>query len=148
MVGVAHDESLPDILVVEDDAGVRRSILMLLKAHGLSAKAYGLGSAVVRDPSAPAARLLIADWQMPDMNGFEVLAALRALGWTGAALMLSGYYDALLAAKAKQEGFEEILPKPVLDYELISTVTRMLGQQSQIAPGVKRKPTDGFQRAL
>jgi FixJ family two-component response regulator len=70
---------------------------------------------------------------MPDMNGFEVLAALRALGWTGGALMLTGYYDALLAARASQEGFKGILRKPVLDHELISTVTRMLGQQSQTA---------------
>lgn len=134
MLGAAQGEDLPEILVVEDDAGVRRSILMLLKAHGLRAKAYGLGSALVSDPSASAARLLIADWQMPDMNGFEVLAALRGTGWIGTALMLTGYYNEPLVTKARQEGFQEILRKPVLDYELVATVTRMLAQQQQRSP--------------
>lgn len=125
----AVDERSPEILVVEDDSGVRRSILMLLKAHGLSAKAYGSGASLAQDPLARAARLLIADWRMPDMNGFEVLASLRSTGWTGAGLMLTGYYDAILAERARQEGFQEILPKPVLDHELIGTVTRLLGEK-------------------
>lgn len=129
MLNPAHDERSPEILVVEDDAGVRRSILMLLKAHGLSAKAYGSGSNLAGDPLARTAHLLIADWRMPDMNGFEVLASLRSTGWTGAGLMLTGYYDAILAARARREGFQEILPKPVLDHELIGTVTRLLGEQ-------------------
>lgn len=129
MLGAAHDERPPEILVVEDDSGVRRSILMLLKAHGLSAKAYGSGATLAQDPLARAARLLIADWQMPDMNGIEVLASLRATGWAGAGLMLTGYYDAIVAAKARREGFQEVLPKPVLDHELIGTVTRLLGEQ-------------------
>ncbi len=129
MLSVAHNELSPEILLVEDDSGVRRSILMMLKAHGLRAKAYGSGATLAQDPLARAARLLIADWQMPDMNGFEVLASLRSTGWTGAGLMLTGYYDAILAAKARQEGFQEVLPKPFLDHELIGTVTRLLGEQ-------------------
>lgn len=129
MVSAAHDERPPDILLVEDDSGVRRSILMLLKAHGLSAKAYGSGATLAQDPLARGARLLIADWQMPDMNGFEVLASLRSTGWAGAGLMLTGYYDAILAVRARREGFQEVLPKPILDHELIGTVTRLLGEQ-------------------
>ena len=125
------DQNSPDILLVEDDASVRRSVLMLLKAHGFHVKAYGLGSALVNDAAAPAARLLIADWQVPDMDGFAVLSSLRAKDWRGRAIMLTGYHDETLAEKAANSGFQCVLRKPVLDHELIGTVTRILGQRLQ-----------------
>ena len=123
------DPNTLDILLVEDDAGVRRSILMLLKAHGFHVRAYGLGNALLLDPSALAARLLIADWQMPDMDGFEVLSSLRAKDWHGSAIMLTGYDNETLADKAENSGFQRLLRKPVIDHELIGTVKRLLGQQ-------------------
>jgi len=64
MLGAAHDERPPEILVVEDDSGVRRSILMLLKAHGLSAKAYGSGATLAQDP--PGAGRTAADRRLAD----------------------------------------------------------------------------------
>jgi len=116
----------PDILLVEDDPGVRRSILMLLKAHGFRVKAYSLGSALISDAAAWPARLLIADWQIPDMDGFEVLSSLRSKAWPGRAMMITGYDNQLLAKKAIDSGFDHVLQKPIIDHELIGAVTRIL----------------------
>lgn len=118
---------LPSIVLIDDDAAVRRSMLLLLRARGYDVKAYGLGSALICDPSVQSARLLITDWQMADMNGFAVLASLRATGWTGAALMVTGYYDADLVAKAAEHGFSFTLAKPVAEHVLIDKVKRLLG---------------------
>ncbi|MGE3746240.1 MAG: response regulator [Sphingomonadaceae bacterium] len=116
----------PDILLVEDDAGVRRSILMLLKAHGFRVKAYSLGSALISDAAAWPARLLIADWQIPDMDGFEILSSLRNKAWRGRAMMITGYDNQALVKKAISSGFEHVLRKPIVDHELIGAVTRIL----------------------
>jgi len=126
-IHIVAPHSRPGIVLIDDDAAVRRAMLMLLRAHDFDVKAYGLGGALICDPSVRSARLLITDWQMSDMNGFAVLASLRATGWTGAALMVTGYYADELVAKAAQHGFSFILPKPVADHVLIDTVTRLLG---------------------
>lgn len=123
------DPARPGIIVIDDDPGVRRSLLMLLKARGFMVRAYGHGAALVSDPAARTARLLIADWKMPGMNGLEILARLRATGWTGSALMLTGYYDARLADKAAATGFACTLAKPLADHVLIETVTTLLARE-------------------
>ena len=139
-VRIAAPTPPPGIVLVDDDAAVRRSMLLLLRAHGFDVKAYGLGSALICDPSVQSARLLITDWRMTDMNGFAVLASLRATGWTGAALMVTGYYDAELAAKAAEHGFSSTLAKPVPEHVLIDKVKWLLGAVEPAASAPATRP--------
>ncbi len=69
---------MPLIVVMEDDAGTRMLVASVLKKDGydvLTAENGAQGLRLVED-SKPA--LVISDVQMPEMNGFEMLAAVRA----------------------------------------------------------------------
>lgn len=120
------EENTPDILLVDDDAAVRRSIQLLLRAHGYNVKSYGLGSALVADPAAAGARCLITDYRMPQFDGFTILRLLRQGGWPGNAILLTAYHSRELAAEAMDEGFGAALPKPVAHHELLEAIRRAL----------------------
>lgn len=133
-IHVASPESAPGILLIDDDAVVRRTMLMLLRARGFRAKAYGLGGALISDPLARFAQLLIANWQMPDMSGVDVLVALRTRGWGGSAIMLTANMNADIAPSAARNGFAVTLAKPVADHVLIDMVTRLVGANALSHP--------------
>src|SRR3546814_15865794 len=42
----------PRLLLLEDDAGVRRSLQLLLRARGFDVRAYAAGAALLADPAA------------------------------------------------------------------------------------------------
>jgi two-component system, chemotaxis family, chemotaxis protein CheY len=67
------------ILLVDDDQGVRESIRGLLKAYGHTVVVAvdgedGLNSFIDTGPYD----LIVSDYQMPNMDGLELLAAVRA----------------------------------------------------------------------
>lgn len=66
------------ILIIEDEAHIRDNLVRFLKleSHAVSAAADGLAG--LEHLRSQAVDLVICDFMMPRMNGFEVLAALQA----------------------------------------------------------------------
>jgi CheY-like chemotaxis protein len=71
------DPSRHQVLIAEDDAAVRNSIALLLKASGyeVSTAANGLEALALLKVGLPA--VLISDLNMPEMSGFELLSVVR-----------------------------------------------------------------------
>ncbi len=103
----------PQIIVVDDDQAVRRSLQLLLRGHGYRVKAYADAAAVSNDPDAPAAALLVTDYRMPNEDGFGLLRAMRGRGWLGSALLITGYGTDGLRSDASAAGFAAVLDKPI-----------------------------------
>jgi CheY-like chemotaxis protein len=66
------------ILVVDDHAQVRKSVLRLLASHGHVAVAVIGGQQALDFLQAQVPRLVILDFNMPGVNGLDVLRAVRA----------------------------------------------------------------------
>lgn len=116
----------PRILLVEDDFGVRRSIQLLLHAHGYEARAYALGAALLADSTAEDAAALIADYRMADIDGVAILSVLRSRGWKAPAILITAHLSTQVARFADQAGFTRILEKPLRERELTDTLRRLL----------------------
>jgi DNA-binding response OmpR family regulator len=69
--------------------------------------------------------LVISDVQMPEMNGIEVLQAVRERAPRLPVLMLSGAWPGLLK-DAQLLGADAVLEKPVALHELLATVRSLL----------------------
>lgn len=117
----------PRLALVDDDPGVRRSLQLMLSGRGLEVRAYGAGRDLLADPLAREADVLVADYKMPEANGLELLARLRAAGWAGPAILITGYPEPDLAARALQAGFMHVLAKPLVDGALANTIAGLLG---------------------
>lgn len=115
----------PRLLLVEDDAGVRRSLQLLLRARGFDVRAYSAGAALLADPLADSAGCFVADYSMDDLDGLEVLSRLRSRGWTGPAVLITAFPTADLRERALASGFDEVLEKPFREHALGDTVVRL-----------------------
>ena len=131
MAGVSIGSPVKDrlrLLLVEDDAGVRRSLQLLLCARGFDVRAYASGKALLADPLADSASCMVADFQLEETDGIEVLSSMRRRGWSGPAVLITAYPTADLTARALASGFDQVLEKPFRENALGDAVARLTGE--------------------
>lgn len=114
------------LLLVEDDAGVRRSLQLLLHGRGFEVRAYASGLALLADPTALDAVCLVADYRMPEIDGLLILTRLRELGWRGEALMITAFPTARLIDQALAAGYSRVIEKPMAEAVLVEAVERVM----------------------
>src|ERR1035438_1244223 len=117
------------ILVVEDDAGVRRLIVGTLGMCGFQVlqAADGPGALLAARRHAGLIDLLLTDVIMPGMNGKEVADRLAALRPGIKVLFISGYSGELIAKAGVLHPGVAYLPKPFTSDVLAAKVREMLG---------------------
>ena len=114
------------VLLVEDDAAVRRSLQLLLVGQGYDVRAYSSAAGLARDPEALRADALVADLIIPDGNAVTLLSELRGAGWTGQAVLISGHLTNEWAEKALAGGYAAAFSKPIGDHVLTSCLARLM----------------------
>ena len=68
----------PLLLVVEDDSDLRGVVALALRNYGYEVKEAGTGCEALRLISVRAPDAVILDLGLPDIDGFEVAASIRA----------------------------------------------------------------------
>ncbi|HEY1012337.1 MAG TPA: response regulator [Herpetosiphonaceae bacterium] len=71
------DPNRPDIAVIDDDADARHAFEVILGEAGYRVRSIGQSPQAIAELRAAPPRLIILDLLMPQMSGWEVLAALR-----------------------------------------------------------------------
>jgi FixJ family two-component response regulator len=115
----------PQIVLLEDDNGVRRSLQLLLQGRGFDVRAFGSAESLLADPDFAEADCLVVDYRLAASNGIDVLQSLRAGGWTRPAVLITAFGSAELATRAIAAGFSEIFEKPLKDHLLIAALKRL-----------------------
>jgi DNA-binding NarL/FixJ family response regulator len=88
---------------------------------------------VARRPSTSAARsfdLLVVDYKMPGMNGFEVLAQARRIRPGMACMLMTAHGTPDIINEATRLGFDYILLKPFTPSELRGAVDKVLASKA------------------
>lgn len=115
-------EVQPFILIVDDDLAVRESLSFSLKLDGLNVQAYQDGAELMASPDLPRADCLVLDHHMPDMDGFQLLAKLRAAGCRHPAILLTSHMTAPLQRRAGTAGFHQVIEKPIQGSGLLECI--------------------------
>lgn len=118
------------VMLVEDDPTIRRPLQLGLQARGYDVRAYANGATLVADPTASTAACLIADHDMPGLDGFAVLRALRERGWNEPAILITESPSPLLLREADAAGFTEVVPKPLREQALINLISSLVDQRA------------------
>lgn len=121
-VSVTARPNLPALVLVEDDDGLRRALQLMLHNQGFEVRAYPSAAHALADSRTAEATMLIADYRLPDSDGVELLNALRTRGWTGRAILVTGFPSSPLADDARAAGYAAVLEKPVPHHRLIAAL--------------------------
>lgn len=112
-----RDNSHAEILVVDDDAMSRRVLAQLLSAAGYNCRVSNDGSEALETIHARPPSLLLLDFDMPGLNGAEVLRRLRSdENPTVAqipAIMLTAHGSDQSEVSCLQAGADDFVTKPV-----------------------------------
>lgn len=120
-VGMARDAPMA-VVIVDDDEAVRRSLTLVLRANGYRVHGYVSGPQLLLDGLPSKTDILLVDYVMPRMDGLELVRRLRAQGWGGAAVLITGRYESGLAARASAEGVTAVLEKPLDKQALLAVI--------------------------
>lgn len=98
------------ILVVEDDADVRQSIVQSLEVMGHAVTSVSSGPAALEALNESQPDLLIVDYVMPIMNGAELIGRVQATWPQISIILATGYAD--MESVGRVLGAKSILKKP------------------------------------
>jgi sigma-B regulation protein RsbU (phosphoserine phosphatase) len=111
------DNSHAEILVVDDDAMSRRVLAKLLTAAGYTCRVSKDGSEALETVHAKPPSLLLLDFDMPELNGAEVLKRLRSDRHSAVAqiptIMLTAHGSEESEVACLQAGADDFVTKPV-----------------------------------
>jgi FixJ family two-component response regulator len=110
------------VAIVDDDASVRSALLGLMKAAGLTARAFASAEEFLRSGAEADTACLVADVRMPGMSGLELQAHLNARSAGIPVIFITAHGDAEARARALGAGAIRFLQKPFDDQELLDAI--------------------------
>ncbi len=116
------------VLVVDDDALVRRMLERSLAAEGFEVEAAADGGAALVAAERSAPDLVVLDVAMPGLDGLAVCRRLRAKGLPGAILMLTARDAVPDRVAGLEAGADDYLVKPFAMEELVARLHALAGR--------------------
>lgn len=114
------------ILIVDDAGPVVVLCVNVLQALGYAVKGANRGETALELMRKEPFDLMVLDYKMPGMTGFEVFQEARALHPTMAVVLVTGHGTPEIISEANRMGFNAILLKPFTSDELRGTVEKVL----------------------
>jgi signal transduction histidine kinase len=123
------DETIANILVVDDEIGMREGCRRALASHGFHVVVAEHGVEGLRKLREGQYDLILLDAMMPGMGGLELLERIHEYDPNVICVMITGYATVDLAAQAMKQGAQDFLPKPFTSDELLTVVRRGLEER-------------------
>jgi len=124
--GVSDGPDLKDIriLVVDDDMGICRSIEEMLATEGCVVETAGDGAEGLRKIESSNFDVVLTDVVMPEMDGYELLSAVRERHPNLPVLMMTAFhYDKdHIIKRSKLKGLKDVLFKKPVDPDRLRCV--------------------------
>ena len=115
-----------DVLVVEDDAGLREAICDMLELNEISFKDVENGQMAEQFLLTDTASLVLSDVQMSPGNGYELLASIQKKQLNIPMILMTAYGSIPQAVDAMQAGAVDYLVKPFDVNNLLNTLKKQM----------------------
>ncbi len=118
------------ILVIDDNVNLANAVVLLLEKQGHEGVAVPSGRAGLEVMRHQEFDLVITDYRMDDMNGLEVLRAIKQEFPDTDVMLLTGYGTIEIAVEAMKEGAFDFIEKENLNSVLPAKVAKVLEYRS------------------
>jgi two-component system sensor histidine kinase/response regulator len=133
------------VLVVDDNEVAAMVLWELLHALGFAVQSVNSGTAALQavaqaDAQVQAFDFVMVDWQMPGMDGLEVVRQIQEmhLDTPPFFLMVTSHRDLELRIGAQTLGVEHVLAKPISASALVNSMMQLAGHAPRKLPEVRR----------
>ncbi len=123
-------------LVVDDNAVNRQILSEFLTSWGCEVALAESGMQAIRLAAQVANKpydLILLDYQMPEMDGFETAAKIKEMGFNSVTLMLSSVDANRLEGHLSEIGISRRLTKPVRKDELLGAIIKAMHEDAETA---------------
>jgi two-component system, chemotaxis family, chemotaxis protein CheY len=128
----AEGNRLGRILVVDDEAQVRKPISIMLAKDGYEVVEAADGQEAIEALRSGDNPLMVdtvlCDIRMPNINGKEAIVYFRSQFPGVPIVVMTGYPDVELAVSLMRQGVRDYLIKPVTKEELLSVIRKSVDQ--------------------
>jgi DNA-binding response OmpR family regulator len=114
------------ILIIEDNRGIVDGLTSNLTREGYRVQAAATGEEGLEAARRWEPHLVILDIMLPRMDGYQVLRALRADGFTGPVLILSAKSEEVEKVRGFRVGADDYVTKPFSLLELIARIDALI----------------------
>jgi FixJ family two-component response regulator len=119
-------DTLENVLLVDDDASLRRSLTRTLRHAGYTVQAFSTAAEFLAHPVLPRPCCVLLDVQLPDLDGLALQERVRQAGCTAPVVFITGHGDIPMSVRAMKAGAADFLPKPFGRDELLAAVKAAL----------------------
>lgn len=116
------------VFVIDDDAGVRDSLLTLLRGEGIRARGFSSAADFFADLPDAQSACVITDVRMPGIDGAEVVRRLKLFkdhDWP--VIVITGHAEVPMAVQMMKAGVIDFIEKPFDPNRLLDAVRGCLG---------------------
>ena len=110
------------VLIIDDEAAIRESLQTLLELEGYEVECAVNGEEGISRTGERSFDLILLDLALPDRNGLDVLADLRANNPQISVIMITAYGTVENAVRAMQNGAANFIQKPWDNEKLLADV--------------------------
>lgn len=122
------------VCIVDDDADVRDSLMLLLRRSGYQTLSFDSARAFLQAGVKASKLCVLADIRMPDMDGLALQLELKRTEPHVPVLIMTGHGDIPMAVRAMKEGAIDFLEKPFEKAALIAALERAFQTDGQDSP--------------
>jgi|TARA_R110002096_G_scaffold98584_5_gene219221 DNA-binding response OmpR family regulator len=121
------------IALLEDDLDQAALFTEWLKASGHSCEHFAAGKPFIRNIKHDSYDVLMLDWMVPDMDGYEVLRWVREnFDWPVPIVFVTAKDDEDDIVRALEQGADDYIVKPAKQRELVARISAVARRASPV----------------
>jgi len=129
-------------LVVDDDEGIRKTLLRILEKEGYAVESVDNGKQAIEASKKWSFNIALIDIKLPDMEGIKLLEKLKDAEPRMAKIIITGYPSLKSAIEAVNRGADGYVLKPFDVSKLLAMIDKQLKKQRESLKLCERKVTD------
>jgi FixJ family two-component response regulator len=126
-----NSEKLGHVIVIDDDASVRRSLATMLERVGYNVSLYDCADAFLQNPVVPSPAVILLDMRMPGTTGVGLQSQLKTLARHVPVIFVSGDSRPEEIITAMKQGAVDFLLKPFTAQAMMDVIQRAMHMSEQ-----------------